>query len=162
MSIFFLVLHRMSDTGKKIPNNNDQIEENANFGHFMPFLTRFVLLRPRYKCWGVQMSMFFLVLPGMSEIGKKIPNNNNQFEENADFGHLRPFLTCFWPVMAPVWVFKVLMILFFLVLSGMSEIGIRSDCRKCQFWPFYAIFGLFFACYGPGVSVERSKWVYFS
>ena len=38
MSIFFLVLRGMSDTGKKIPNNNDQIEENADFGHFRPFL----------------------------------------------------------------------------------------------------------------------------
>ena len=27
----------------------------------------------------------------MSEIGKKILNNNDQFEENADFGHFRPF-----------------------------------------------------------------------
>ena len=48
------------------------------------------------------MSIFFLVLPGMSETGKKIPNNNDQHEENADFGHFRPFLACFWPVMAPI------------------------------------------------------------
>ena len=38
------------------------------------------------------MILFFLVLSGLSEIGKKIPNNNDQFEENADFGHFRPFL----------------------------------------------------------------------
>ena len=38
------------------------------------------------------MSIFFLVLSGMSEIGKKILNNNDQSEENADFGHFRPFL----------------------------------------------------------------------
>ena len=44
----------------------------------------------------------------MSKIGKKNPNNNDQFEENADFGHL---------------------------------------------WPFLAVFGLFLACYGPGISV---------
>ena len=37
------------------------------------------------------MSIFFLVLSGMSEIGKKNLNNNNQCEENADFGHFRPF-----------------------------------------------------------------------
>ena len=50
----------------------------------------------------VLKSIFFLVLSGMSEIGKKILDNNDQFEENADFGHLRPFLACFWPVMAPM------------------------------------------------------------
>ena len=40
----------------------------------------------------VQMSLYILVLSGLSEIGKKILNNNNRFEENADFGHSRPFL----------------------------------------------------------------------
>ena len=44
----------------------------------------------------------------MSKIGKKNPNNNDQFEENADYGHL---------------------------------------------WPFLAVFGLFLAWYGPGISV---------
>ena len=38
------------------------------------------------------MSIFFQVLSGMSEIGKKILNDNDQFEENANFGHFRPFL----------------------------------------------------------------------
>ena len=52
------------------------------------------------------MSIFFLYLRGMSETGKKILNNNDKFEKNADFGHFRPFLACFWPVMAPVWVLK--------------------------------------------------------
>ena len=52
----------------------------------------------------VQMSIFFLFLSGLSEFGHNIPNNNDQFQENADFGHLRPFLACFWPVMALVWV----------------------------------------------------------
>ena len=75
------------------------------FGCFWPV---FGLLWPQYKCLKVLRSIFFLVLSGMSEIGKKIPNNNNQFEENADFGH---------------------------------------------FWPFLAVFGLFLACYGPGISV---------
>ena len=41
------------------------------------------------------MSIFFLVLSGLSEIVKKIPNNNDQFEENANFCHFRPFLACF-------------------------------------------------------------------
>ena len=56
----------------------------------------------------VQMSIYFLVLSGLSEIGKKIPNNNDQFQENADFGHFRPFLACFWPLVAPVSVSKAL------------------------------------------------------
>ena len=54
----------------------------------------------------VQMSIFFLVLSGLSEIGKKIPNNNDQLKQNADFGLSRPFLACFWPVMALVRVFN--------------------------------------------------------
>ena len=41
----------------------------------------------------VQMSICFLVLSGLSETGKKIPNDNDQFQENADFGHFRPFFT---------------------------------------------------------------------
>ena len=40
MSTFFLVLCRMSKTGKKNLNNNDQFEENADFGHFRPFLAK--------------------------------------------------------------------------------------------------------------------------
>ena len=64
------------------------------------------LLWPRYECLMVQMSIFFLVLSGLSEIGKKIPNNNDQFEEKADFCQFRPFLACFWPVMAPVWMMR--------------------------------------------------------
>ena len=54
----------------------------------------------------VQMSIFFLVLSGLSEIVKKIPNNNDQFEENANFGHFRLFLACFWPVSAAVSMLK--------------------------------------------------------
>ena len=48
------------------------------------------------------MSIFFLVMSGMSEIGKKILNNNDHFAKNANFGHFRLFLACFWPVMAPI------------------------------------------------------------
>ena len=48
------------------------------------------------------MSIFFLVLNGMSKTSKNISNINNQLEESADFGRIRPFLACFWPVMAPV------------------------------------------------------------
>ena len=52
------------------------------------------------------MSKFFLILCRMSKTGKKIPNNNDQLKQNADFGLSRPFLACFWPVMAPVQVFN--------------------------------------------------------
>ena len=54
------------------------------------------------------MSVFFLVMTGWSEIGKKNLNNNDFLSENADFGHFSPFLACFWPVMAPVSVSKAL------------------------------------------------------
>ena len=60
----------------------------AILGHFWPV---FGLLWPRYKCPKLLMSIFVLVLTGMSEITKKIQNNNDLFDENADFGHLRPF-----------------------------------------------------------------------
>ena len=49
------------------------------------------------------MSIFFLVLSGMSDIGKKILNNGDQFEKNADFGHFRPFYAYFWPCTNLVW-----------------------------------------------------------
>ena len=41
MSIFFLILCRMSKTGKNNLNNNDQVGESADFGHFWPFLAFF-------------------------------------------------------------------------------------------------------------------------
>ena len=43
------------------------------------------------------MSIFLLILSRKSKTGKKNPNNNDQFEENADFGHFWPFLACFGP-----------------------------------------------------------------
>ena len=46
------------------------------------------------------MSIFVLVLSGLSEINKNIPNNIDQLQKNADFGHFRPVLACFWPVIA--------------------------------------------------------------
>ena len=72
-------------------------------GHFWPV---FGLLWHRYKFLLVLMGVFFLVLSGISEIGKKISNNDDKFERNADFGHFRPFLACFWPVMASVCVWN--------------------------------------------------------
>ena len=54
------------------------------------------------------MSIFDLVLTGVSEIREKILNNNDQIKENANFGYFRLFLACFWPVMTPVSVAKAL------------------------------------------------------
>ena len=82
---------------KKILNDNDQIYKNANLailGHFWPV---FGLLRPLYQCPKLSMSLFDLVLNGLSEINKKIVNNNDLFIENADFGHYRLFLACYDP-----------------------------------------------------------------
>ena len=41
MNIFDLVLTGLSDIGEKILNNNDLSDENADFGHFGPFLACF-------------------------------------------------------------------------------------------------------------------------
>ena len=54
------------------------------------------------------MSLLDLVLTGFNEIGKKILNNNDLFDENADFGHFSLFLACFWPITTPVSVSKAL------------------------------------------------------
>ena len=81
----------MNKTGKKSLNNNDEFEENADFGHFRPFLA----------CFWPLMALVW-VFKGPSEYTipsfkcnewdwKKILNNNDQFEENADFDR-------FWPV----------------------------------------------------------------
>ena len=44
----------------------------------------------------------------MSESSEKILNNNDHTKENANFGHSRSFLACFWPVMTPISVPKAL------------------------------------------------------
>ena len=53
------------------------------------------------------MSIFVLVLSGLSEINKNIPNNIDQLQKNADFGHFRPvfglFLACNSPGMGVEW-----------------------------------------------------------
>ena len=54
------------------------------------------------------MSIFDLILTGVSEISEKILNNNDQIKENANFGHFGSSLACFWPVMTPVTVLKAL------------------------------------------------------
>ena len=54
------------------------------------------------------MSISDLVLSGQSEIGKKINDNIDVFEENANFGYLRLFLACFWPGMTPISMSKAL------------------------------------------------------
>merc|ERR1711911_176102 len=96
MSIFFPVQSGLSEIGKKLQITIINLKKRPIFailGHFWPV---FGLLWPRYKFLKVLMSIFFLILNGMSEIGKKILNNNNQFEENTDFGHFKLFLASFW------------------------------------------------------------------
>ena len=44
------------------------------------------------------MGILDLGLTGFNEFGKKILNNNDQSDENADFGQCNQFLACFWPV----------------------------------------------------------------
>ena len=46
------------------------------------------------------MSLFDLVLNGLSEISKKIVNNNNLFNKDANFGNFRLLLLYFWPVIS--------------------------------------------------------------
>ena len=77
----------------------------AILGHFWPV---FGLLWPRYQFPKLSMSLFDLVLTSLSEIGEKILNNNDLSNENIDFCHFRPFLACFWPLVAPVSVSKAL------------------------------------------------------
>ena len=43
------------------------------------------------------MSIFDLVLTGVSEISEKILNNNDQIKENANFDHFKSFLACYDP-----------------------------------------------------------------
>ena len=69
------------------------------------------------------MSIFDLVLTGLREIGKKILNSNDLKDENADFDYFRPFLACFWPVLAPYELSKLSMSIFDLFLTRLSEIG---------------------------------------
>ena len=47
------------------------------------------------------MSIFDLVLTGVSETSEKILNNNDQIKENANFGHFKSFLACYDPVSVP-------------------------------------------------------------
>ena len=69
------------------------------------------------------MSIFDLVLTGLREIGKKILNSNDLKDENADFDYFRPFLACFWLVLAPYKFSKLSMSIFDLFLTRLSEIG---------------------------------------
>ena len=66
----------------------------AILAHFWPV---FGLLWPGYQFPKLSRSIFNLVLTGFNEIGKKILNNNDLFDENADLGHFRPFLACYDP-----------------------------------------------------------------
>ena len=52
-----------------------------------------------YQCPKLSLSIFDLVLTGLSEICEKKLNINDLFNENAKFGHLKPFMAWFLPVM---------------------------------------------------------------
>ena len=54
------------------------------------------------------MGIFDLVLIGFNDIGKKIRNNNDRSDGNADFGQCSQFLACYWPDMTLVSAFKAL------------------------------------------------------
>ena len=54
------------------------------------------------------MGIFDLVLIGFNDIGKKIWNNNDRSDGNADFGQCSQFLACYWPDMTLVSAFKAL------------------------------------------------------
>ena len=71
----------------------------AILGHLWPV---FGQLWPQYQFPKLSLSTFDLVLIGLSEIYKRIPNNYDFSDENANFGHFRSFLACFWPVMTLV------------------------------------------------------------
>ena len=53
-------------------------------GHFWPV---FGLSWSPYQFSKLSMSVFDLVLTGLSEIGEKNLNNDDLLDENADFGH---------------------------------------------------------------------------
>ena len=108
MSIIDLVLTALSEIGEKSWITMIYMMKMpilAILGHFWPV---FGLLKPQYQFPKFSMSISDLVLTALSEIGEKILNNNDIWDENADFDHLRPFLACFWPIVAPVLVFKAL------------------------------------------------------
>ena len=71
-------------------------DENVNFGHFKLLLAYFGLSWPQYQCSKILISVSDLVLTGLSQIGKKILNNNDLLDKNANFGHYSQFLACFW------------------------------------------------------------------
>ena len=73
------------------------LDENINFGHFRPFLACFWPVMAQYQFLNLLMSTFDLVLTGLSEIGKKNPNNSDLCDDNAHLGHFRSFLACYNP-----------------------------------------------------------------
>ena len=72
-----LILTEMSGKSEKIENNNDPVNENTDFGYFRPV---FGILWPLYQRPKLSMSVSDLVLAWLSEINKKILNNNDLFD----------------------------------------------------------------------------------
>ena len=125
MSIFVLFLTGLSEISKKFWITTIYLMKLlilAILSHFWPV---FGLIWPPYLCPKLLMSIFDLLLTGLSEISEKILNNNDLFDEIADFGHFRLFLAYFWPVMTPVPVLKAFNEYIF-----PSSDFIESDCQE--------------------------------
>ena len=69
----------------------------------------------------VPMSIFILVLSGMNEIGEKISKNNDEFEKMRILGILGHFCPVFGLLRHRYKCLMVLLNIFFLFLSGMSD-----------------------------------------
>ena len=72
------------------------------------FWLGFGLLWLKYQYQKLSMKLLVLIMTGLSFNNRKNLNNNDFFDEVADFGHFSPTLACFWPVMAPVSMSKAL------------------------------------------------------
>ena len=119
----------------------------AILAHFWPF---FYLLQPQYLSWLFQISIFFIVLIGLSEIVRKIQDNYKILGKNADFGYFSLFMACFWPVTAPVSVLNIPNEYIFYNSNHIERDWqhfdkLRNFRQKCQFWPFWVLL----ACFWP-------------
>ena len=92
-SSFFLYLHGMSETGKKfriITISLKKMRILVILGHFWPV--------PFRECVFKGLFEYILTSSEWTEWDwQKIWKNDNKVENNANFGHFRPFLACFWP-----------------------------------------------------------------
>ena len=59
----------------------------AILSYYWHVLACFGLSWPQYQCSKISISVSDVVLTELSEIGKKILNNNDMLDENANFSH---------------------------------------------------------------------------